>query len=84
MTEVLRSIGFSTQLTHHAIHPLDNHLYGSTLQEIGFKLGMQAFGPEVAAIFMQQMVDKFSYASEIIREVTHDHEVEFEINFPGF
>jgi len=75
---VLRRAGFSTQLTHHAMHALDNHLYGSTLQEIGFKLGMESFGPEVAAIYMQQKVDKFPYASEIILEATHDHEIEFE------
>ena len=74
---VLRRAGFSTQLTHHAMHALDNHLYGSTLQEIGFKLGMESFGPEVAAIYMQQKVDKFPYASEIILEATHDHEIEF-------
>ena len=84
MTGVLRSVGFSTQLTHHAIHPLDNHLYSSTLQELSLKTSMHTFSPEVAAIFMQQMVDKFPYASEFIREATHDHEVEFEINFPGF
>jgi AcrR family transcriptional regulator len=74
---VLRRAGFSTQLTHHAMHALDNHLYGSTLQEIGFKLGMESFGPEVAAIYMQQRLDKFPYASEIILEATHDHEIEF-------
>jgi len=72
---VLRRAGFSTQLTHHAMHALDNHLYGSTLQEIGFKLGMESFGPEVAAIYMQQRLDKFPYASEIILEATHDHEI---------
>jgi len=74
---VLRRAGFSTQLTHHAIHALDNHLYGSTLQEIGFKLGMESFGPEVAAIYMQQKKDKFPYASEVILEATHDHEIEY-------
>jgi AcrR family transcriptional regulator len=74
---VLRRAGFSTQLTHHAIHALDNHLYGSTLQEIGFKLGMESFGPEVAAIYMQQKTDKFPYASEVILEATHDHEIEY-------
>ena len=74
---VLRRAGFSTQLTHHALHALDNHLYGSTLQEIGFKLGLESFGPEVAAIYMQQRVDKFPYASEIILEATHDHEIEY-------
>jgi AcrR family transcriptional regulator len=75
---VLRRAGFSTQLTHHALHALDNHLYGSTLQEIGFKLGMESFGPEVAAIYMQQRTDKFPYASEVILEATHDHEIEYE------
>lgn len=75
---VLRRAGFSPQLTHHAMHALDNHLYGSTLQEIGFKLGMESFGPEVAAIYMQQRLDKFPYASEMIREATHDHQVEYE------
>ena len=75
---VLRRAGFSPQLTHHAIHALDNHLYGSTLQEIGFKLGMESFGLEVAAIYMQQRLDKFPYASEIILEATHEHQVEFE------
>ena len=75
---VLRRAEFSPQLTHHAIHALDNHLYGSTLQEIGFKLGMESFGPEVAAIYMQQRLNKFPYASEIILEATHEHQVEFE------
>jgi AcrR family transcriptional regulator len=78
MMGVFRRAGFSPQLTHHAMHAVDNHVYGSTLQEIGFKDGLQSFGPEIAAIYMQQMVDKFPYASEIIREATHDHQIEFE------
>lgn len=77
MMGVFRRAGFSAQLTHHAMHAVDNHLFGSTLQEIGFRAGLQSFGPEIAAIHAQQKVDEFPYTSEIIREATHHHEIEF-------
>ena len=78
ITGVLRSAKFSNQLIHHALHAIDNHLYGSTLQEISLKTGMQTFSPVLNAIFLQQMVDKYPNISHVIVDAVHDHEVEFE------
>lgn len=78
ITGVLRSAKFSNQLIHHALHAIDNHLYGSTLQELSLKTGMQTASPEINAIFLQQMVDKYPNISHVIVAAVHDHEVEFE------
>ncbi len=78
ITGVLRSAKFSNQLIHHAHHAIDNHLYGSTLQELGFKTGMQTANPEINAIILQQMVEKYPNISHVIVDAVHDHEVEFE------
>ncbi|MDP1851975.1 MAG: TetR/AcrR family transcriptional regulator C-terminal domain-containing protein [Candidatus Planktophila sp.] len=78
ITGVLRSAKFSNQLTHHALHAIDNHLFGSTLQELILKAGRQAASPEINAIFLQQMVDKCPNFSHVIVDSVHNHEVEFE------
>lgn len=39
---------------------------------------MQAASPEINAIFLQQMVDKYPNISHVIVDAVHDHEVEFE------
>lgn len=78
ITGVLRSAKFSNQLTHHALHAIDNHLFGSTLQELSLITGMQTASPEINAIFLQQMVDKYPNISHVIVDAIHDHEVEFE------
>jgi len=78
ITGVLLSAKFSNQLTHHALHAIDNHLFGSTLQELSLITGMQAASPEINAIFLQQMVDKYPNISHVIVDAVHDHEVEFE------
>lgn len=78
ITGVLRSAKFPNQLAHHALHAIDNHLYGSTLQELSLKTGTQAASPEINAIFLQQMVDKYPNISHVIVDAVHDHEVEFE------
>ena len=75
---VLRSANFSNQLIHHAFHAIDNHIYGSTLQELSLKTGMKTSSPEINAIFLQQMVDKYPNISHVIVDAIHDHEVEFE------
>lgn len=77
ITGILRSAKFSNQLTHHALHAIDNHLYGSTLQELSLITGMQAASPEINAIFLQQMVGKYPNISHVIVDAAHDHEVEF-------
>ena len=78
ITGVLRSVKFSNQLTHHALHAIDNHLYGLTLQEVSLITGMQAASPEINAIFLQQMVEKYPNISHVIVDAVHAHEVEFE------
>ena len=78
ITGVLRSAKFSNQLTHHALHAIDNHLFGSTLQEISLITGMQTSSPEINAILLQQMVNKYPNISHVIVDAVHDHEVEFE------
>ena len=39
---------------------------------------MQAASPEINAIFLQQMVDKYPNISYVVVDAVHDHEVEFE------
>ena len=74
----LRSAKFSNQLTHRALHAIDNHLYRSTSKELSLITGMQTASPEINAIFLQQMIEKYPNISHVIVEAIHDHEVEFE------
>jgi AcrR family transcriptional regulator len=77
ITGVMRSAEFSNQLIHHALHAIDNHLFGSTLQELSLITGMKTSSPEINAIFLQQMLDKYPNISHVIVDAVHDHEVEF-------
>jgi AcrR family transcriptional regulator len=74
----LREAGFSTQMAHDAMHAIDNHIFGFTLQELSFPAHLEDLGPEVAAILLRQMADRYPNISEIVQGSSHDHQVEYE------
>jgi AcrR family transcriptional regulator len=74
----LREAGFSHQMAHDAMHAIDNHIFGFTLQELNFPTHLEELGPEVAAILLRQMADRYPNISEMVLESSHDHQVEFE------
>jgi AcrR family transcriptional regulator len=74
---VLRSAGLPMQLVHHAVHALDSHVFGFTLQELNFPMDIEGFGPEMAAIFLQQRTDEYPHLSALIVEAEHDDKAEF-------
>lgn len=79
MVGSLREAGFSIQTAHNAMHAIEGHIYGFTLQELSFPLDIEEMGPEVAAILLRrERVDEYSYISEMVLESTHDDQVEFE------
>jgi AcrR family transcriptional regulator len=67
---ILRSGGFSVDLTHHALHALGSRVLGFT-QELFNDSDELAAGPEAAAMFAQ-MADKFPYMTEMAMAVTHE------------
>ncbi|MGH2472608.1 MAG: TetR/AcrR family transcriptional regulator C-terminal domain-containing protein [Candidatus Limnocylindria bacterium] len=67
---ILRSGGFSVDLTHHALHALGSRVLGFT-QELFNDSDELAAGPEAAAMFAQ-MADRFPYMTEMARAVTHE------------
>lgn len=79
MVGSLREAGFSIQAAHNAMHAIEGHIYGFTLQELSFSLDVEEMGPEVAAILLRrQTVDEYPYISEMVLEATHNDQVEFE------
>lgn len=77
MTGCLRRAGFSVQLTHDAMHALDNHLYGFTAQELALGGGFEPMGGEVAAILAGHRTEKYPYLSEVVPRAVHDQVAEF-------
>jgi len=74
----LRDAGFSMQVAHNAMHAIESHIYGFTLQELSFPADLEAMGPEIAALLRQQTVSDYPHISEMVRDSTHDDQVEFE------
>ena len=74
----LREAGFSMQVAHNAMHAIESHTHGFTLQELSFPADLEEMGPEVAALLRQQTVAGYPHISEMVRNSTHDDQVEFE------
>jgi AcrR family transcriptional regulator len=74
----LRDAGFSMQVAHNAMHAIESHIYGFTLQELSFPADLEEMGPEIAALLRQQTVADYPHISEMVRDSTHDDQVEFE------
>jgi AcrR family transcriptional regulator len=67
---ILRSGGFSVDLTHHALHALGSRVLGFT-QELFNDSDELASGPDAAAMYAQ-MADKFPYMIEMAMAVSHE------------
>ncbi len=74
----LRAAGFSIQLVHHAIHAIDGHIFGFTLQQLNFPFDAEELGPEVAEIFRRQRADEYPHITEMALGSHHDDRAEFE------
>ena len=79
MVGSLREAGFTTQLAHNAMHAIEGHISGFTLQEQSFPSDIEAMGPQVTAILLRrQILDEYPHISEVVLGSTHDDQVEFE------
>jgi len=75
----LRGAGFSIQLAHEAMHAIEGHVFGFTLQEVSFPSNIEDMGPQVAAILLgRQMLDEYPNLSEVVLGSIHDDQAEFE------
>jgi AcrR family transcriptional regulator len=73
MLGILRSGGFSVDLTHHAVHALGSRMFGFA-QELYDDSQALAESPEVAAVMLRQMADVYPHVSEMALAVSHDEE----------
>ena len=63
--------GFSMALAHHGLHALGSRMLGFS-QELYDDSDAMAESPEVAAVMMQQMIERYPNISRIVAEITHD------------
>lgn len=75
----LRSAGFSLQLAHNALHAIDGHIYGFTLQELSMQADLDELGPEVSAMLRDRGSDDYPHIAEMFFGSDHDDQVEFEL-----
>ena len=69
MIGMFRTGGFSMDLTHHAMHVMGSRMFGFA-QELYDDSPEE--GPELTAIMMQEMVERYPYVSELAAAITHD------------
>ncbi|MGH2654516.1 MAG: TetR/AcrR family transcriptional regulator C-terminal domain-containing protein [Actinomycetota bacterium] len=69
MIGMFRAGGFSIDLTHHAIHAMGSRLLGFS-QELFDDTPDDP--PEIRAILLQQMADRYPHISEMVAGITHD------------
>ena len=71
VTRILRSGGFSVDLTHHALHVLGSRTLGFS-QELFDIAGTLVEGPEVLALQAHRMAGDFPNLSEMLLQISHD------------
>jgi AcrR family transcriptional regulator len=69
---LFRSGGFSVDLTHHAMHALGSRIWGFT-QEL-FDNNPPNVDPEVQAVMLHEMAEKYPYVTEMAIAATHEGE----------
>ena len=68
MLAQLREAGFSAELTYHAYHALDSHIWGFTLWELGHSLTAAQI-PDLAANFLREFpAEKYPYVREHVEQ----------------
>jgi AcrR family transcriptional regulator len=66
---LLREAGFSTDLTHHAMHALGSRVLGFT-QELYDD--SDELDPDATAMLIQQMAGEYPHIADMVREISHD------------
>jgi hypothetical protein len=69
MIGIFRAGGFSIDLTHHAIHSMGSRLLGFS-QELFDDTPDDP--PEIQAVKLQQLADRYAHISEMVAAITHD------------
>ena len=67
---IFRTGGFSIDLTHHALHTLGSRMLGFA-QELYDDSGGD-LGPELEALMLREMAEKYPYISELAAAISHD------------
>jgi AcrR family transcriptional regulator len=67
--ELLREAGFSTDLTHHAMHAMGSRVLGFT-QELYDD--SDELDPDATAMLIQQMAGEYPHIADMVREISHD------------
>ncbi len=77
----LRGGGFSAEMTDHAYHALDSHIFGFTLWQVGISVGMDRHAGSLATFLQEFDVEAYPHLAEHIRqhlkEPSPDDEGEF-------
>lgn len=60
----LREAGFSPQMTHHAYHALDSHIFGFTIWAAGYAKAITANPGAIQAFLKQVPADRYPYFLE--------------------
>jgi AcrR family transcriptional regulator len=69
MIGIFRAGGFSMDLTHHMMHAMGSRLLGFSQQLFD---DTPDDGPEVQAIMLEQMAERFPNITELVKVVNHD------------
>lgn len=68
MLRRLREAGFSADLTYHAYHALDSHIWGFTLWELGHSITRDDVD-DLAATFLRELpADEYPYTAEHVEQ----------------
>ena len=77
----LRGGGFSPEMTDHAYHALDSHVFGFTLWQVGIAAGLDQHTGSIATFLEELDVEAFPHLAEHVeqhlQERTADDEGEF-------
>jgi AcrR family transcriptional regulator len=68
---LLREAGFSTDLTHHAMHALGSRALGFTQELFDDSEELDA---DATAMLLQQMAGEYPQIADMVREISHDDE----------
>lgn len=68
---VLRTSGFSVDLTHHTMHVLGSRIFGFN-QELYDDGGETTITPEVAAMMAREMAGTYPYIIELTLAISHE------------
>jgi len=69
MIGIFRAGGFSIDLTHHAMHAMGSRLLGFSQELFDDTAEVD---PEMEAVMLREMAERYPYIKEIVVAVTHD------------